>query len=165
MISQFLDFVSVICQYGLIKRIMSKKFRKNKKKTFSELNEKINSISFRDPTKLNPWRHFNKKRKLEDDQDFIKNPRPVKKIILQPRITNTRVRKGFDWFFYNYSLIGQLQSANEIRPKVHQKALLELFDIGAQTKPSHLFVNSINLKTESSLSHHFIESLVYESYL
>jgi len=56
-----------------------------------ELNEKLNSISFRDPTKLNPWRHFNKKRKLEDDQDFIKNPRPVKKIILQPRITNTRV--------------------------------------------------------------------------
>ena len=49
--------------------------------------------------------------------------------------------------------------------KVHQKALLELFDIGAQTKPSHLFVNSINLKTESSLSHHFIESHVYESYL
>ena len=140
---------------------MSKKFRK---KTFSELNEKINSISFRDPTKLNPWRHFNKKRKLEDDQDFIKNPRPVKKIILQPRITNTRVRKGFHWFFlYYYSLIGQKQSANEIRPKVHQKALLELFDIGAQTKPSHLFVNSINLKTESSLSHHFIESLVYES--
>lgn len=65
----------------------------------SELNEKINSISFRDPTKLNPWRHFNKKRKLEDDQDFIKNPRPVKKIILQPRITNTRVRKGFHWCF------------------------------------------------------------------
>jgi len=56
-----------------------------------ELNEKISAISFRDPTKLNPWRHFNKKRKLEDDQDFIKNPRPVKKIILQPRITNARV--------------------------------------------------------------------------
>ena len=72
---------------------------KNLEKKISELNEKINSISFRDPTKLNPWRHFNKKRKLEDDQDFIKNPRPVKKIILQPRITNTRVRKGFHWFF------------------------------------------------------------------
>ena len=66
------------------------------KNVFLELNEKINAISFRDPTKLNPWRHFNKKRKLEDqDQDFIKNPRPVKKIILQPRITNARVRKGF----------------------------------------------------------------------
>ena len=62
---------------------------------FIELNEKINSISFRDPTKLNPWRHFNKKRKLEDDSSFIKNPRPVKKIILQPRITNARVRNEF----------------------------------------------------------------------